>query len=379
MKQEGFIMTTYKKLSVRRILGALMAVIIAISFLSVPASAATISAFSQINSKKVMKVYTIKTSDTICYTSNTLKTRGSATYGASKTAYISGSDELYVNKIGKNSDGKYYAYVSYPVGAKRLMAYIPLSAITANNGKHTKTYATGKVYTSIRAGKSASKSTYIEKGDVVYLISTSGNWYQVFYPTSTGWRLGWITKANYNKYCNSKNSSSNNGSSSNTSTFRLPMNNPKTSYTTWGAAVNYMPSYRRHHIGVDYGYSNDKNIYSITSGTVKSVGYNSTNGNYVIIQHTISGKTVYSFYAHLNSYCVKYGDKVNAGTTIGVIGASGKAANNTTHLHFSIVNNLWSNGAYYGYASSFSGQKTTYAGVTYYNPIYVINNGKLPG
>lgn len=372
-------MTNSRKLLAWRILGIFIAALTAISFLSLPASAATISAFSVINSSKTMKAYTIKTSDTICYTSNTLKTRGSVTYGASKTAYISGSDELYVSKIGKNSNGKYYAYVSYPIGSKRAKAYIPLSAITANNQNHTKTYATGTVYTSRRAGVSALTSTYIEKGDVVYLISASGNWYQVLYPTSTGWRLGWITKTNYNKYCSGKNANGNNSTSNNTSSsFRIPMNNPITSYTTWGTAVNYMPYNRRYHVGVDYGYRSDKNIYSITSGTVKSVGYSSSNGNYVIIQHTISGKTVYSFYAHMNSYCVKSGDKVNSGTKIGVIGASGSSANNTTHLHFSIVDKLWSNGAYYGYASAFSGNKTTYAGVTYYNPIYVINNGKLP-
>ncbi|MBD5112088.1 MAG: M23 family metallopeptidase [Ruminococcaceae bacterium] len=372
-------MTNCKKISIWRILGALMVAIIALSLLSIPASAASTSAFSQINSSKIMKVYTIKTSNTVCYTSNMLKTRGSVTYGASKTAYISGSDELYVNKIGKNVDGKYYAYVSYPIGSKRAMAYIPLSAITSNNAKHTKTTATGTVYTSKRAGASATKTTYVEKGDTVYLISTSGDYCQIMYSVSGGWRLAWVSKTNYNKYCNGTNSGNSSNTNNSTSvSFRLPMNNPTTSYTTWGKAVNYMPTNRRYHIGVDYGYRNDKNIYSITSGTVKSVGYNGANGNYAIIQHTISGKTVYSFYAHLNSYCVKAGDKVSAGSKIGVIGKSGSSANGTVHLHFAITDKLWSNGAYYGYASAFSGNKTTYSGVTYYNPIYVISNGKLP-
>lgn len=372
-------MTNSKRFSVLQILGALMAAIIAMSLLSVPASAATTTAFSLISSNKVMKAYTIQTSNTICYTSNTLKTRGSVTYGASKTAYISGSDELYVSKIGTNSDGKYYAYVSYPIGSKRAMAYIPLSAITSNNANHTKTTATGTVYTSKRAGASATKTTYVEKGDTVYLISTSGDNYQIMYNVSGGWRLAWVSKTNYNKYCKGTNSSNSSTTNSNTSaSFCLPMNNPTTSYTTWGQKVSYRSAPRNYHLGVDYGYTNDKNIYSITSGTVKSVGNNSANGKYVVIEHTISGKTVYSFYAHLSSYCVKSGDKVNAGTKIGVIGATGNASGGTIHLHFSITDKVSYNGGYYGYATAFSGNKTFYDNMTFYNPIYVINNGKLP-
>lgn len=80
----------------------------------------------------------------------------------------------------------------------------------------------------------------------------------------------------------------------------------------------------------------------------------------------------------MSSYCVKSGDKVNTGTKIGVIGATGKAANNTTHLHFSTTDKLSTNGGYYGYGSAFSENSARYDNMTFYNPIYVINNGKLP-
>lgn len=35
-------------------------------------------------------------------------------------------------------------------------------------------------------------------------------------------------------------------------------------------------------------------------------------------------------------------------------------------------------GSYYGYATYFTGNKTKYSGVTYYNPVYVIQNNRLP-
>lgn len=65
------------------------------------------------------------------------------------------------------------------------------------------------------------------------------------------------------------------------------------------------------YLGVDYCATNDSNIYAVSSGTVKKAGWNNANGYYVIIQHTISGKTVYSFYGHLKSYCTSVGKYVS--------------------------------------------------------------------
>ena len=110
-----------------------------------------------------------------------------------------------------------------------------------------------------------------------------------------------------------------------------------------------------------------------------ATGYNSANGRYVIIKHTVSGKTVYSFYAHMKSITsgIKKNKKVSKGQKIGVMGSTGSAASGA-HLHFSVVNKLSSNGGYYGYATKFSGNKKTYGGKTFYNPLYIIKNGKLP-
>lgn len=345
---------------------------------SMEVQAASTTAYTVLSSTKYAKVYTLAASgNTIPYTNKNLNVRGTETYGKSGSAYISNkSDELYLMQVGCTS-GKYWAKVSYPIGSKRAIAYIPLSAITSNNGSHAKSTASGKFYCYQRStSASTSSSYYVAKGDTVYLIATSGTKYQIMYPTSNGqYRIAWCNKSDYDKYCSAASGSSNNSSSD---LIQAPMKNYGI-YVTFSKNVSYMPSSRNDHIGVDYyAKGSDKNVYAAAAGTVKAAGYNSANGYYVIIQHTISGKTVYSFYAHLASYSVKAGDKVSVGSKIGVVGKSGSSANGTVHLHFAFVDTYKSAGSYYGYASSFTGNKTKYSGVTYYNPEYVIQYDRLP-
>jgi murein DD-endopeptidase MepM/ murein hydrolase activator NlpD len=111
------------------------------------------------------------------------------------------------------------------------------------------------------------------------------------------------------------------------------------------------------------------------AGTIAAAGWNSANGNYVVIKHNLNGQTVYSFYAHLSSI-IKRSGSVNTSTQIGVVGNTGSGSAGE-HLHFAFVSAKW-NGSYYGYGTYFTGNKTTYGGVTYYNPHYVIANKKLP-
>lgn len=169
------------------------------------------------------------------------------------------------------------------------------------------------------------------------------------------------------------------------SAWQYPMKN---SYHTWGNGNSWGKNCqdygrtnsggRNYHIGIDIKSTTDSNVYAAAAGTVQEVGENGANGKYVTIKHTINGKTVYSFYAHLKSTAVKAGATVKAGTKIGVVGNTGSGAGSSVHLHFAIIDSLSKGGGYYGYATKFSGNKTTYSGRTYYNPVYVIENGKLP-
>jgi len=134
---------------------------------------------------------------------------------------------------------------------------------------------------------------------------------------------------------------------------------------------------RNYHLGIDIAGSSTT-VSAAAAGTVAAVGNNASNGNFVIIKHTMSGgATVCSFYAHLKSYSVAKNQNVNKGASIGVMGNIGSSTSGS-HLHFSIMNTLNTSGGYYGYATSFTGNKVTFEGTTFYNPVYVIANGKLP-
>lgn len=132
---------------------------------------------------------------------------------------------------------------------------------------------------------------------------------------------------------------------------------------------------RPDHVGIDIAGSSSS-VVAAANGTIVAAGYNGANGNFVLIQHNLNGKTVYSFYGHLDEIEKRSGS-VNRGTKIGKIGNSGSSSKGT-HLHFAIVNTKMSNGGYYGYVPAFKGDKVTYGNVTFYNPHYVIKYQSLP-
>ena len=147
------------------------------------------------------------------------------------------------------------------------------------------------------------------------------------------------------------------------------------------------------HLGIDIKSTNDSNIYAAADGTVVSTGLNGTgtdasktstpsgNGYYVVIKHTIDGKTVYSMYGHMKSgsITVKTGQIVKKGTVIGTCGNTGNSTG--THLHFAIANQYRA-GTYYGYTQSritFNKNKMyeNRSGITFYNPKFIVDNDKL--
>ena len=155
-----------------------------------------------------------------------------------------------------------------------------------------------------------------------------------------------------------------------------PMKNFRITRTFSYRAYN---STRSDHLGVDYCTVNGEkaDALSFADGKVVKTGWNGANGNYVVISHQISGKTVYSFYGHLKSYCVQVNNTVVAGQVIGKVGRTGSSGNGVDHIHFAVTDTL-KPGNYWGYGTSFTGNKVWYSGVTYYNPSYIIQYRKLP-
>ncbi|NCU28510.1 MAG: M23 family metallopeptidase [Candidatus Moranbacteria bacterium] len=96
------------------------------------------------------------------------------------------------------------------------------------------------------------------------------------------------------------------------------------------------------HYGVDIGNARGTSIRAAASGTVVKVvsgckeGNSSCGGrygNYIVISHSNGTKT---FYAHLSSVGVSYGEKVSQGDVIGALGNTGRSTG--PHLHFEIEN-----------------------------------------
>lgn len=85
-------------------------------------------------------------------------------------------------------------------------------------------------------------------------------------------------------------------------------------------------------------------VYAAEDGTVDQTqdwdGHTRTGmqsyGNMVRIKHDpYNGKTLQTRYAHLSSYCVKYGQRVKEGEIIGYSGVTGNVYG--AHLHFEVI------------------------------------------
>ncbi|SDG83507.1 M23 family metallopeptidase [Microbacterium pygmaeum] len=90
------------------------------------------------------------------------------------------------------------------------------------------------------------------------------------------------------------------------------------------------------HEGSDFAASGGTPILAIADGTVTFAGHRGGFGNLIIIEHTVGGERVASYYAHMwdAGVHVVTGSTVAAGQHIGDVGSSGRSTG--THLHLEI-------------------------------------------
>ena len=151
----------------------------------------------------------------------------------------------------------------------------------------------------------------------------------------------------------------------------------------FGDKVEFMAKKGRpYHVGLDMVNQASRNgdnppIYAAASGVVVYRGGPSKgNGNRIVIRVTLNGQEIYTSYSHLNSFtgCPSVGQMVSKGQQIGTMGATGNVTGK--HLHFAVYDKLKNDP--WGYLSTYSTTKVYYDGTTYYNPEFVLNNGRLP-
>lgn len=359
---------------------------------SVPASAATSSAAaSQISANLPIVTYAMPLSGANRVYSYSDASLSSRTNGYYIDTYV---DQIVITQI--SGDGR-AVYVTYPSSSSRTgyrsrwfaaddilgIASIRIQAYTA--GTKSSTYRMSSASAVRSYGSIARNDSCVSLGS-----HTVGGYtyYPTIYPVSSGTYNGVSGVRHKLALATTVPSAPANPGSNEVVTgsgWQMPMSN---AYCTWRSGENWSwatytnnSGSRDYHIGIDIHGSNGT-VYAAADGKVVAASSSNSgaNGRYIIIQHSISGKTVYSFYAHLQSVNVSVGQTVAKGTKIGVAGGSGYGSNNRygTHLHFAIVDTLWSRGNYYGYATYFTGNKVNFRGVTYYNPLYVINNNCLP-
>ena len=87
----------------------------------------------------------------------------------------------------------------------------------------------------------------------------------------------------------------------------------------------------RRHDGIDIKASGGEKVLAAAGGTVVFAGRQRGYGNIVMIDH---GAGIVTAYAHLFYACVRKGDRIGAGATIGRAGKRGTATG--VHLHFEV-------------------------------------------
>lgn len=90
----------------------------------------------------------------------------------------------------------------------------------------------------------------------------------------------------------------------------------------------------KNHRGIDLAVC-DSSVVAASSGRVLTTAYDRKGGNYVAVDH---GGGLVSYYLHLRMSSVKAGQRISAGTKVGIAGRTG-AASTGCHLHFEVRRN----------------------------------------
>lgn len=112
-----------------------------------------------------------------------------------------------------------------------------------------------------------------------------------------------------------------------------PSPTPECLTSTFGRLRSYNGSpFEYFHSGIDYCGGESTPILAAANGVVVFAGEKTVRGNATILSH---GRGVYTGYWHQSRIDVQVGDVVQAGQTIGMVGATGRVTG--PHLHFEVL------------------------------------------
>ncbi len=99
----------------------------------------------------------------------------------------------------------------------------------------------------------------------------------------------------------------------------------------YGMRVHPTLGVQKMHNGIDLAAPSGSPVLAAYNGTVVAADYNSSMGNYVMINH---GGGLYTIYMHMSALYVSKGQDVTSGTKIGAVGSTGRSTG--PHLHFGV-------------------------------------------
>ena len=104
---------------------------------------------------------------------------------------------------------------------------------------------------------------------------------------------------------------------------KFKVTSPRGYRTIWGK--------REYHKGIDLVGVDDKTVYSICDGTVRTA-YQGNGAGYYVVVTMADGRRVFYMHLKAGSFKVETGDKVTVGQPIGIMGSTGASTGSHTHL-----------------------------------------------
>ncbi len=272
-----------------------------------------------ISSGRPVKCYTLKSSGRIyAYTAANLRNRTGG--------YIDcASDECSILRISGNA-----VQVKYPVSRGTRTAWFArneFSSCNLANGAAERWTQNSRITTYRRADGRDSYG-YISSGDTCYKLSESGNYKQVVYPVSGGYKMGWIRKSDSEK-----------GVPSGSKRVKLSYALYQNSGARLSCGFDGYTNTSGRHEGIDFTYRTGEPVYALTSGVVTAVRKGRTGGNGLstfAVYNSDDNKTVVYLHMSIGSFSV--GDTIRVGQRIGTQSWRGISSSSSAHTHVEVRN-----------------------------------------